>query len=274
VTTGGTDLTAEQPGERRAEAAAERIRLFHARHVVLRAGVVVVLAGIALTVITAATMPDPVQQPIDDRWLSWMVDIRWGPLTALAKAMSFIGGPTVTLPLRIGICVLLVSRRQWLRLSSFVAAVVTSELCIGPIKAIVERPRPTDGLVATSGWSFPSGHATAAAVTAMGLVIVLTGPGRRRIHWFVAATVFAATMAVSRTYLGVHWLSDVVAGACFGIGWALVWPTSLETSRDAYYAWRDGRLRDADLRPPEAVTADGGSPPAAGSGGAGDHDPG
>jgi membrane-associated phospholipid phosphatase len=282
VTTGGTDLTAgqlgERPGEGRAEAAAERIRLFHARHVVLRAGVALVLAGVALSVVTAITMPNPVQQPIDDRWLSWMVDIRWGPLTAVAKAMSFIGGPTVTLPLRIGICVWLLSRRQWLRLSSFIAAVVTSELCIGPIKAIVERPRPPDGMVATSGWSFPSGHATAAAVTAMGLVIVLTGPGRRRIHWFVAATIFAATMALSRTYLGVHWLSDVIAGACFGIGWALVWPTSLETSRDAFYTWRDGRLRDAALGPPHPVGtsgSDGGSPaPAAGSGRAADHDPG
>jgi undecaprenyl-diphosphatase len=162
-------------------------------------------------------------------------------------------------------------RRQWLRLSSFVAAVVTSELCIGPIKAIVDRPRPVGGLVVTSGSSFPSGHATAGAVTAMGLVIVLTGPGRRRIHWFVAATVFAATMAVSRTYLGVHWLSDVVAGACFGVGWALLWPTSLETSRDAYYTWRDGRLRDPALGPPApagAVDASGGA--VAGTGAAGD----
>jgi membrane-associated phospholipid phosphatase len=260
TTSGGTELTALEHHDGPAEEAVERIRLFRARHVVLRAGVAAVVAGIVLTVITAATMPSPVQQPIDDAWMSWMVHLHCAPLTALAKAMSFIGGPTVTLPLRIVISVWLLARRQWLRLSSFVAAVVTSELCIGPIKAIVDRPRPVGGLVTTNGTSFPSGHATAAAVTAMGLVIVLTGPGRRRIHWFVAATIFAATMAVSRTYLGVHWLSDVVAGACFGVGWALLWPTSLETSRDAFYAWRDGRIRgmpDAPEGEPAARQAPG-----------------
>jgi undecaprenyl-diphosphatase len=226
-----------------APVAVERIRLFHARHRVLQAGIALVAAGVALTLVTAATMPRPVQQPLDDAWLRWMTDLRSPSLTTLAKVMSVIGGPLVQFPLRALITAWLALRRQWLRLSSFVAAVVSSELCIGPIKYIVDRARPPVGLVATSGTSFPSGHATAGAVTAMGLVIVLTGPGRRRIHWFVAASVFAAAMAMSRTYLGVHWLSDVVAGACYGIGWALLWPTSLEISRDAYYAWRDGRLR-------------------------------
>ena len=116
---------------------------------VLQAGVALVLAGLVLTIVTAATMPTPVQQPIDDAWLSWMVDIRAAPLTALAQSMSLIGGPIVTLPAPHLICVWLAGRRQWLRLSSFVAAVVASELCIGPIKAIVERPRPVGGLVVT-----------------------------------------------------------------------------------------------------------------------------
>jgi undecaprenyl-diphosphatase len=232
-----------------AHQAVERIRLFHARHRVMQAGIALIVAGIALTLLTAATMPKPLQQPLDDTWLRWMVDIRIGPLTSLAKVMSVIGGPKVTMPLRALIVIWLMGRRQWLRLSSFVAAVVTSELCIGPIKAVVDRPRPPGGLVLTSGTSFPSGHAIAGAVTAMGLVIVATHPGMRRIHWFVAATVFAAAMAVSRTYLGVHWLSDVVAGACFGVGWALLWPTSLEMSRDAFYAWRDGRLATPRERP-------------------------
>ena len=198
--------------ERRAEEAVERIRLFHARHVVLRAAVVLVLAGVGLSVLTAVTMPRPVQQPLDDAWLGVMTDIRTPSLTSAARVMSVLGGPLVTAPLRVLILVWLAGRRQWLRFASFGAAMVSCELCIGPIKSVVERARPVGGLVATHGLSFPSGHAAAGAVTAMGLVIVFTSPGRRRIHWFVAATVFAAAMAMSRTYLGVHWLSDVVAG--------------------------------------------------------------
>jgi undecaprenyl-diphosphatase len=243
------------------EQAVERLRLFHARHRVLQAGVALVLAGVGLTIVTAATMPHPLQQPLDDAWLGWMVDLRCAPLTAVARAMSVIGGPVVTTPLRVAIALWLAGRRQWLRFSSFVAAVVASELCIGPIKAVVERARPVGGLVLTHGMSFPSGHASAGAVTAMGVVIALTHPGRPRIHWFVAATVFAAAMAMSRTYLGVHWLSDVVAGACFGVGWALLWPASLEMSRDAFYAWRDGRLRPGPRPDEVTLVADADSPP-------------
>ena len=38
-------------------------------------------------------------------------------------------------------------------------------------------------------------------------------------------------MAMSRTYLGAHWLSDVIAGACIGTGLAVVWSAALELER-------------------------------------------
>ena len=68
-------------------------------------------------------------------------------------------------------------------------------------------------------------------MTALGLVVVLHPPVRERTRWTVVAATFAALMALSRTYLAVHWLSDVVAGLCFGVGWALVWPAALELIR-------------------------------------------
>jgi membrane-associated phospholipid phosphatase len=64
--------------------------------------------------------------------------------------------------------------------------------------------------------SFPSGHATAAAVTAMALVVVLLPPGPSRWRWEVRAALFVLLMGLSRTYLGAHWLSDAVAGTLFG----------------------------------------------------------
>jgi membrane-associated phospholipid phosphatase len=87
---------------------------------------------------------------------------------------------------------------------------------IGPVKALYERPRPPASVVATHGFSFPSGHAVAGAVTAVGLVLVLLPPGSRRWAWEVRAAVYASLMALSRTYLGVDWLSDVVAGGLWG----------------------------------------------------------
>ena len=89
-------------------------------------------------------------------------------------------------------------------------------------------------MAVTHSSSFPSGHAIAASVTAIGLVVVLVpvASSRRRTAWTVVAAAFALLMALSRTYLAVHWLSDVVAGACIGTGLAIVWPAALELERE------------------------------------------
>ena len=55
-----------------------------------------------------------------------------------------------------------------------------AEPCIGPVKALVDRPRPPGSLVALTGQSMPSGHALTAAVTAVALVLIPARPGRSR----------------------------------------------------------------------------------------------
>ena len=74
-------------------------------------------------------------------------------------------------------------QRRWLQLGAFLGAIVTSELCIGPLKALIDRPRPPGSLIVTDSPSFPSGHAIAASVTAIGLVVVLVPAASRRTRW-------------------------------------------------------------------------------------------
>lgn len=171
-------------------------------------------------------------QDVDDGFLDAMVEVRFAPLVWLAKALAFAGSVWINWPIRVVVMVLLAVKRRWLQLGAFVLAVVTSEACIGTMKALYERPRPLGGLLPTHSFSFPSGHAIAGAVTAVGIVIVLLPPGPRRWRWEVQAALFAGLMALSRTYLGVHWLSDVVGGTLLGVTLAVGWPAVLQEIRE------------------------------------------
>ena len=205
--------------------------MFERRVHALVAGLSLLAIAVVITVVVAIDPVDPALQGLDQRWLDWMVDVRSPWLTRVAKAMSVLGGPWVMVPLRLVVIGALAWTRRWLQLGAFVGAVVTSELCIGPLKAIIDRPRPPGGLTVVHSASFPSGHAIAASVTAIGLVVVLAPVASRRWRWTVVAAVFAAIMAMSRTYLVAHWASDVIAGACLGTGLAVIWPAALELER-------------------------------------------
>jgi membrane-associated phospholipid phosphatase len=170
-------------------------------------------------------------QRVDDTFLDLMQALRWGPLTGFMKAVSFVGSVWVGWTVRIAALAVLAWRRHWLHLAALGLAIVTSEALIGTTKALYDRPRPPGSLIATTGASFPSGHAIAAAVTAVGLVIVLLPPGHERWVWERRAALFASLMALSRIYLGAHWLSDVVAGALLGSTIAIGWPALLATVR-------------------------------------------
>ena len=170
-------------------------------------------------------------QDVDDAFLDAMVGARNDPLVWAAKAMAFAGGVWVNWPIRVLVVALLAVRRRWVQLVAFVLAVVTSEALIGTTKALYARPRPPGALLATHSWSFPSGHAVAGAVTAVGIVIVLLPPGPRRWRWEIQAAVFAGLMALSRTYLAVHWLSDVIGGVLLGVTLAVGWPALLQELR-------------------------------------------
>ena len=150
-----------------------------------------------------------------------MDDIRDTPLTWLARALNVIGGGVVTIPLRILVAIWLGFRRRWRAFGTWLLTWTAAEIILTAAKAFFHRGRPPGAMVATVGYSFPSGHAVAAAATAVALVLVTMPNGPRRRKWEAAAVAFAFVMAFSRVYLHAHWLSDVVAGVLLGMAVAL-----------------------------------------------------
>ncbi|WP_245674760.1 phosphatase PAP2 family protein [Herbidospora cretacea] len=103
------------------------------------------------------------------------------------------------------------------------------------VKVVVERARPMlpEPVSWAPGWSFPSGHALNAALGAVTLVLVLLPVLHgvwRAVAWVVAALV-SLTVAFTRVALGVHWVSDVVAGIILAL--VVVFATTA-----AFEAWR------------------------------------
>lgn len=93
------------------------------------------------------------------------------------------------------------------------------------LKRILNRARPPEDLqvMAVANESLPSGHATMAAAAWTGLVLVLwprlAARGRTLLTTF--AVLWVATIGATRVYLGVHWVSDVLAGWALGAGLAV-----------------------------------------------------
>ncbi|WP_437896936.1 phosphatase PAP2 family protein [Sorangium sp. So ce124] len=104
------------------------------------------------------------------------------------------------------------------------------------LKALFARPRPTfaDPLAVAAGWSFPSGHSMGTFV-AFGMLsylgILLLRTLRARLALVALALGWTVAMGFSRMYLGVHYLSDVLAGFAAGTVWLAVCISGIEVAR-------------------------------------------
>lgn len=173
----------------------------------------------------------PVIGRIDLVVYDWVERIRVAPLTWLFRTLNVIGGGIVTIPLRAVALGVLAARRRWHAFTAFALTWATAEVALWLLKRWFARGRPPDALVATMGFSFPSGHAVAGAATAVALVLAFLLPAAERRRWEWIAVGFSFLMAFSRVYLHAHWLSDVAAGVLLGSGIAIFWFAALTELR-------------------------------------------
>lgn len=145
-----------------------------------------------------------------------VVQLRNEVLTAVFKVLDWTGKGVVTIPLRIALLLLLLLRRRFAAGIAFALTWASSEIVLQVMKGYFMRGRPPLALVATTGYSFPSGHATAGAAIGVSIVLAFLRAGHRRRVWILIALLLAFAMACSRVYLGAHWLSDVVTGVLLG----------------------------------------------------------
>jgi len=164
---------------------------------------------------------------IDSRIAAWLHEHARDPLTAFFIAVSALHSPGAIGAAGAVFGVVLGRLRQWYWLLTLAVAVGGGMLINSVLKAAYERVRPRfdDPLLVLSSFSFPSGH-TAGAVLFYGVLAAYLVSRyydqRKRAACVAGAAVMVALVALSRMYLGVHYLSDVVAAACASTVWLVL----------------------------------------------------
>ena len=112
--------------------------------------------------------------------------------------------------------------RKWRVAGYWTAAIVFGQLAATTFKLVLQRPRPLpniyDGL---STYAFPSGHAVMSTVAYGFLAVLIAHQLSRSRRWvaYAMAALLISAIAMSRLYLGAHWLSDVLGGLSLGLIW-------------------------------------------------------
>lgn len=161
---------------------------------------------------------------IDQRFSNWLHEHATPGLTTFFENVTRLGNlTTLIVVVAVAAAVLWRQRRiadlQLLLLASIGAEVITVGLKLG-----FQRQRPffADPLATESTFSFPSGHASVslAVYGTLGFIVGRHLRDRRaQLAVLAGAALLILLIGFSRLYLGVHFLSDVIAGFSLGIAW-------------------------------------------------------
>ncbi len=180
----------------------------------LVAGLLLVAAAAGLgAAVTAGSRP-----PAIDEWWNGLTAVSPEVLIGFALAMNVLGGGwfgVFAVPIG-GALLLFAARRRWGAAFFLLASAISAGL-VQLLKHAFGRARPEDILVVSDYGSFPSGHTANAATIAVVLIVLFP-----RAWVAVVGIAWTLLMALSRTILHAHWLSDTFGGALIGVGAALL----------------------------------------------------
>jgi membrane-associated phospholipid phosphatase len=155
-------------------------------------------------------------------------------LDQVALTMTALGNPVFVVTIAISLFVLLLRWKQVWEAKIFGLACIGTVILDKGLKLFFARPRPQlwTRLIAEPSYSFPSGHALGSMVLYGFLAYILSSKFPRASGWIygIAAGLIAA-IGMSRLYLGVHWVTDIMAGFSVGFVWLMTCVTLIKIQK-------------------------------------------
>jgi undecaprenyl-diphosphatase len=183
--------------------------------------VLALLLGVFLLLALAARTPGLLR--LDEGVTRWVQRPHGGWQDRVALGFTLLGnaGPLLVLAVAAALGLFLAGRPRAALFSVLTFLGVPLNLLI---KQVIHRPRPTVNLVQVllhpGGLSFPSGHAMGSTMF-YGFLAVMAWthlrPRGPRFFCTAALSALPVCIGLSRVYLGVHWMSDVVGGWTAGL---------------------------------------------------------
>ncbi len=161
------------------------------------------LAGVNLTVFHAA-------QSLRTPWASHLM-----------LYFTRLGDLPIVLALVLGVLLFLAWQRHWRPVLYWLAAAGFGLFASVALKYGLQIPRPPSSIEGLTPYSFPSSHVLRATVLYGFLSVIIARAMRPNWRWlaYSGAGLLILPVAVSRLYLGVHWLSDVLGSLTLGLIW-------------------------------------------------------
>ncbi|HEV3480529.1 MAG TPA: phosphatase PAP2 family protein [Gaiellaceae bacterium] len=169
----------------------------------------------------------------DERFAEWLHGRATDPLTDVFHAITWTGNFLTLLVVALVAVVVLWRRRERTDALFVALAFLGGQVLSNGMKLGFRRERPffADPLATESTFSFPSGHALV-SLAVYGAIALLLARGisshRGRALLLAATAIWVALIGFSRLYLGVHFLSDVLAGFAAGAAWLALLYLALE----------------------------------------------
>jgi membrane-associated phospholipid phosphatase len=216
---------------------------------------VIFVAGLIVGALAYLIRSSSVLAEIDRSVGQWGVDHSADWSTRALEAFTWLGDTQLVTVLAAVVGIVEYRRLPSPWIGPFLVLVIGGQVFLTrQLKDVLDRVRPEFNPIAeTLGPSFPSGHSALAAAF-FGAVALLASRGRsptQRSAIFGVAAALAAGVACSRVMLGVHWLTDVVAGVLFGWAWFSVCSIAFggRILRFGATAREAARVAEEDLHP-------------------------